>query len=118
MNGSASRGGGTTRQYDDAMRRHGAPAAILFALSLVACTDVSRAAPSGTTPAGAAATASAPPPGGTAARTEPGAGTVPPAAAQRPGFMTAAFTDVRTGERFALSDFAGKQVIVQGMAVW
>lgn len=116
MSGSASRGGGTTRQYDDGMLRHGAPAAVLLALSVTACSDASRAAPAGTPPAASVAAASAP--SGTAARTEPAAATAPQAAAQRPGFMTMPLADVRTGERFALADFAGKQVIVQGMAVW
>lgn len=39
-------------------------------------------------------------------------------AARGPAFMSARLTDVRTGAEFALSDLAGKRVLVQGMAVW
>ena len=40
------------------------------------------------------------------------------ASAARPGYLTYAFTSVRDGSRFTLSDFAGKSVLVIGMAVW
>jgi hypothetical protein len=52
------------------------------------------------------------------------ASAVPPAtpsnvAAATPApILRFALTDVRTGERFTLSSFAGRTVIVQGMAVW
>jgi hypothetical protein len=36
----------------------------------------------------------------------------------RQGFLTYAFTDVRDGAKFTLSDFAGKTVLVIGMAAW
>jgi len=50
----------------------------------------------------------------TGAATQPAA-TVSPAT---PSYMTMTLTDVRTGERFTLGGFAGKVVIVEGMAVW
>ena len=53
----------------------------------------------------------------TAGRTAPVAGSAAPTAA-RAAFLSHAFTDVRDGKQFALSDFAGKQVLVIGMAVW
>jgi len=39
-------------------------------------------------------------------------------AGARPAFLAYAFTDVRDGSKFTLSDFAGKSVLVIGMAVW
>ena len=36
----------------------------------------------------------------------------------RAAFLSYSFTDVRDGKPFKLSDFAGKQVLVIGMAVW
>src|SRR5688572_6095086 len=54
----------------------------------------------------------------TAGRTAPSAtGSAAPTAA-RAGFLSYSFTDVRDGKQFTLSDFAGKQVLVIGMAVW
>ena len=44
-------------------------------------------------------------------------GSAAPTAA-RAAFLSYAFTDVRDGKQFTLSDFAGKQVLVIGMAVW
>ena len=38
--------------------------------------------------------------------------------AARPAFLSYAFTDVRDGKQFTLSEFQGKQVLVIGMAVW
>ena len=38
--------------------------------------------------------------------------------AVRPAFLSTAFTDVRDGTQFRLSDFPGKTVLVLGMAVW
>jgi hypothetical protein len=41
------------------------------------------------------------------------------AATQAPSpILRTMLTDVRSGERFTLGGFAGKTVIVQGMAVW
>jgi hypothetical protein len=54
----------------------------------------------------------------TAGRTAPSAtGSAAPTVA-RAAFLSYAFTDVRDGKQFTLSDFAGKQVLVIGMAVW
>jgi hypothetical protein len=39
-------------------------------------------------------------------------------AGARPAFLTYAFTNVRDGSKFTLSDFSGKSVLVIGMAVW
>lgn len=39
-------------------------------------------------------------------------------AAVRPAFLAHVFTDVRDGKQFKLTDFAGKTVLVIGMAVW
>ena len=39
-------------------------------------------------------------------------------AATQPAFLTYAFTNVRDGSKFTLSDFSGKSVLVIGMAVW
>lgn len=45
-----------------------------------------------------------------------GAATAAPAA---PAYLSTTLTDVRTGEQFTLGQLAsGKQVLVQGMAVW
>ena len=38
--------------------------------------------------------------------------------ARTSSLMAMALTDVRSGERFTLSDFKGKVTIVEGMAVW
>ncbi len=54
-----------------------------------------------------------------AGRTAPGAtGNAPAPSAARAAFLSHAFTDVRDGKQFTLSEFAGKQVLVLGMAVW
>lgn len=55
-----------------------------------------------------------------AGRTAPGAtgNAPPPSAAARAVFLSHAFTDVRDGKQFTLSEFAGKQLLVIGMAVW
>ena len=47
-----------------------------------------------------------------------GAVGISPAAVPLAAFMTMTLTDVRSGERFTLSDFKGKVTIVEGMAVW
>lgn len=64
----------------------------------------------------------APSPSGTpqtARSTAPGAtGSAVPATAARAAFLSYSFTDVRDGKQFKLSDFAGKPVLVIGMAVW
>lgn len=56
------------------------------------------------------------------AAVQPGTTTVPQPGATTgttlAAFMVIPLTDVRTGERFTLSDFAGKVAIVEGMAVW
>ena len=59
------------------------------------------------------------------AKSPPAAGSTAPSAtgnaataAARAAFLSYAFTDVRDGKQFRLSDFAGKQVLVIGMAVW
>ena len=55
----------------------------------------------------------------TAGRTAPIAtGSAPSPTAARAAFLSYSFTDVRDGKQFKLSDFAGKQVLVIGMAVW
>jgi len=40
------------------------------------------------------------------------------APAAKAAFLSHVFTDVRDGKQFTLGDFAGKQVLVLGMAVW
>ena len=60
------------------------------------------------------------------AKSPPAAGSTAPSAtgiapsptAARAAFLSYAFTDVRDGKQFKLSDFVGKQVLVIGMAVW
>src|SRR5687767_2782484 len=59
------------------------------------------------------------------AKSPPAAGSTAPSAtgtaaptAARAAFLSYSFTDVRDGKLFTLSDFAGKQVLVIGMAVW
>ena len=61
------------------------------------------------------------------AKSPPAAGSTAPSAtgnaatataAARASFLSYPFTDVRDGKQFKLSDFAGKQVLVIGMAVW
>ncbi len=59
------------------------------------------------------------------AKSPPAAGSTAPSAtgtaaptAARAAFLSYSFTDVRDGTQFTLSDFAGKQVLVIGMAVW
>lgn len=61
------------------------------------------------------------------AKSPPAAGSTAPSAtgnaatataAARAAFLSYPFTDVRDGKQFRLSDFAGKQVLVIGMAVW
>ena len=56
-----------------------------------------------------------------AGRTVPNATNEAPPAAPTPAraaFMSHAFTDVRDGKQFTLSDFPRKHVLVIGMAVW
>ena len=61
----------------------------------------------------------------TAAATSAATAAVSPAATTsltpngaRPAFLAYSFTNVRDGSKFTLSDFAGKSVLVIGMAVW
>jgi hypothetical protein len=79
-------------------------------LLLVACAPprtTSTADATATSAASAAATSSVP----TAAASTP-------AGRLRPAFLSYQFTDVRDGATFRLTDFAGKTVLVIGMAVW
>lgn len=62
------------------------------------------------------AACTAPAQSGTAAQTA--AAATSGSAAVRPAFLSYAFTDVRDGKQFKLTDFAGKTVLVIGMAVW
>lgn len=66
-------------------------------------------------PGNAAASPSGSPP---TAVTSPPATSVASPTAARPAFLSYAFTDVRDGKQFTLSDLPGKQVLVIGMAVW
>ena len=61
------------------------------------------------------------------AKSPPAAGSTAPSATGNAGatasparaaFLSYSFTDVRDGKQFKLSDFAGKPVLVIGMAVW
>lgn len=83
--------------------------ALLAALALVVAACGGAGAP---TTAAPTAPVSATMPGGSP---PPGAPQPSPAA----GYLTTQLTDVRTGEQFTLGQLAvGKQVLVQGMAVW
>lgn len=57
-------------------------------------------------------------PAATATNAVPSATPTNVAAATPAPILRFELTDVRTGERFTLGGFAGKTVIVQGMAVW
>jgi hypothetical protein len=59
--------------------------------------------------------AKSPPAAGSTAASATG---TPTPTAARAAFLSYSFTDVRDGKQFTLSDFAGKQVLVIGMAVW
>ena len=48
----------------------------------------------------------------------PTAAAATPSGRPRPAFLSYQFTDVRDGKTFRLTDFAGKTVLVIGMAVW
>jgi hypothetical protein len=88
--------------------------AIALVLAIAACgqsVPVPAATAAATTAASAAATSAQ-----TAAATS--AGTAASTAGARPAFLTYAFTNVRDGSKFTLSDFSGKSVLVIGMAVW
>jgi hypothetical protein len=87
--------------------------ALVFALLAAACSSApatKNAPPTSVTPtSGATAPGSgAPTPGTTAAASAPAAR----------GLLTIPLTDVRTSLPFTLGGFAGKTVIVEGMAVW
>ena len=83
-------------------------AAVLLAGLMAGCSSTT-AAPTdsaGLTPAATSPRAAAP-------------ATTPAAVSTgRPAFLSTAFTDVRDGTQFRLSDFPGKTVLVLGMAVW
>jgi hypothetical protein len=79
-------------------------------LLLAAC------APAGTTPTAAPSATSAA--SAVATSSVPAAAASTPAARIRPAFLSYQFTDVRDGATFRLTDFAGKTVLVIGMAVW
>jgi len=68
-------------------------------------------------PAGSSGARSTGPATGAAATSAPAA-TPTTTAGPRPAFLTYAFTDVRDGKSFTLTDFPGKTVLVIGMAVW
>jgi methionine-rich copper-binding protein CopC len=83
---------------------------VAAALLLAACAPprtTSTADATATSPASAAATPSVP--AATALTASPRI---------RPAFLSYQFTDVRDGATFRLTDFAGKSVLVIGMAVW
>jgi hypothetical protein len=84
-------------------------ASAVIAGALVACGSTPAA-----TSAPASATAAATAVATSGATTAPATGT----SAARAPFLTYAFTNVRDGSKFTLSDFAGKSVLVIGMAVW
>jgi hypothetical protein len=81
-------------------------------LSLALAFVVSCGGPSTLSPASGPTSSSATP---TAAVTPTAAAAATAAGAP---VLRIALTDVRTGERFTLGGFAGKTVIVEGMAVW
>lgn len=84
--------------------------ALALVVACVACgavTPPAASAPPRTDVAATAVTASATP---TSAAS--------PASSASSPVLRIALTDVRTGERFTLDGFAGKTVIVEGMAVW
>ena len=83
-------------------------AAILCAGLLAGCSSTT-AAPTDS----AGLTSAATTPRATAPAAAPAA-----VSAGRPAFLSTAFTDVRDGTQFRLSDFPGKTVLVLGMAVW
>jgi hypothetical protein len=84
-------------------------AVALLVLAMAACGP-STPVPAATTRATTAPTAAA-----TAASTAAASAAT---AGARPAFLTYAFTNVRDGSKFTLSDFPGKSVLVIGMAVW
>lgn len=85
---------------------------LVFALTVVSCATAK--------PVGSAVSPSPSPVGAVPSASGPSATTAATATsgAARAAFLTTPLTDVRTGQQFTLSDFGGKQVIVQGMAVW
>ena len=75
--------------------------------------------PAGSGPAAASPSGTPQPASGTASgAAATGAAVVTGAPAAKAAFLSHVFTDVRDGKQFTLGDFAGKQVLVLGMAVW
>lgn len=84
-------------------------AVVVLGVILTSCASPAATAPSPTAP-------SATSPSATARASAPAS---PSGTAQaRPAFLAYAFTDVRDGRTFRLSEFSGKTVLVIGMAVW